>query len=207
MSINLSNSEIIVIVSSLLTVLVTVIGWSATLTNQKKLINEQFEADKKKYISELVIKNNLNNLEEITNWREEGQQILYSLDHTSKSESNKRYQLWRTNYFSYICNKAKQIDFRIEEVNNKGLGFWLFREFFYASCKIEMGLGMENRSGIMDEIEFMNKQIQISSEVEYRLNRIKAIILDTDIPSYGDVAFYQLKKISEDEVEEILADN
>jgi len=192
--------------TSILTILITIIGWYTTLSNQKKLIHAQLEADKNKYITEISIRKKLEDLDYIEKWREEGKRIEYAIEIASENISINRLNKWRSTYLATISRKLNLIEFdsvEIAKLNNHGLGFWLHKEYFYNCCVIEKKLGLGDRSGIDDEIELLNEQIRISVEVEYRLTRMRSNILGLPIEDYDEIVVGQLVEIGDGEIEEI----
>jgi hypothetical protein len=198
MKIQLTNAEIIVILTSILTVLITISGWFVTLQNQKKLISSQLEADNKKLLLELKTKNNIEYLNQIESWREEGEKIAQLVDSTPDTKLLKRFRLWQGDY-STIRKKAKILNSDPLIDPPSKLGFWLNRERMYTSWQIEMGFGFENRSGIDDSIEFMNQQIHIHAEVEFYLEIVRSNIYGYEKPNRDDFKVAQLVELIEDE--------
>ncbi len=177
---------------------ITITGWFITLRNQKKLINSQFEADTKKVLMELRTKNSIDYLNQIENWMEEGKRISYEIHTSSDEEILNRFKTWQSNFLSSIATKADIINLYNTNETKKSLGFWLFREYFYRACQIEIGLGFENRSGILDEVDFMNMQIRTSARVDYHLARIRSNIFGLDSPLIENFNYGQLVSMDDE---------
>lgn len=96
----------------LLSLLVTIIGWSVTALYQKRILERQIIADKEKEVRQLIIPARVQQLQEIKNWLQTGLGIVSQKLSGLYQDAAKQYANWKSQYFKvYLLSSQLELWF------------------------------------------------------------------------------------------------